>query len=98
MKTLPEYQTLLHEYMCRNAEKYGISRMAIFGSVARGEQTEDSDVDICIEGSPMGLFAWGRLKSELEQLLGCRVDLLRMHKQLEGSYFQKNITEDFIYV
>jgi predicted nucleotidyltransferase len=30
--------------------------MGIFGSVARGEQTDDSDVDVCIESSSMSLF------------------------------------------
>ncbi len=35
--------------MRKNAAKYGISRMGIFGSVARGEQRESSDVDTCVE-------------------------------------------------
>mgnify|MGYP000624005726 CR=1 FL=1 len=44
-----EYMALLRKYMVENAHKYGIMRMGIFGSVARGEQTEDSDVDVCVE-------------------------------------------------
>ena len=47
MKTTSEYMALLRKYMVENAHKYGIMRMGIFGSVARGEQTEDSDVDVC---------------------------------------------------
>ena len=38
MKTTSEYITLLRKYMAENASKYGIMRMGIFGSVARGEQ------------------------------------------------------------
>ena len=49
MLTTVEYLSLLREYMRKNAAKYGISRMGIFGSVARGEQHEGSDVDICVE-------------------------------------------------
>ena len=45
MKTVTEYISLLRDYMQKNAGKYGISRMGIFGSVARNEQTETSDVD-----------------------------------------------------
>ena len=40
-----EYLSLLRKYMRENAVKYGISRMGIFGSVARGEQHDGSDVD-----------------------------------------------------
>lgn len=40
MLTTVEYLSLLREYMRKNAAKYGISRMGIFGSVARGEQHE----------------------------------------------------------
>ena len=49
MKTTSEYIAILHKYMAENAHKYGIVRMGIFGSVARGEQTENSDVDVCVE-------------------------------------------------
>ena len=49
MKTTSEYITLLRKYMAENASKYGIMRMGIFGSVARGEQTVESDVDVCVE-------------------------------------------------
>ena len=51
MKTTSEYMALLRKYMVENAHKYGIMRMGIFGSVARGEQTEDSDVDVCVANS-----------------------------------------------
>ena len=40
MLTTVEYLSLLREYMRKNAAKYGISRMGIFGSVARGEPAE----------------------------------------------------------
>ena len=40
-----------------------------FGSVARGEQTENSDVDVCVEGQLHGFFALAGIKQELEELL-----------------------------
>ena len=46
MKTKTEYIRLLRQYMTENASNTGISRMGIFGSVARGENTEQSDIDV----------------------------------------------------
>lgn len=56
-----------------------IARMEVFGSVARGEARSNSDVDILVEflpGARAGLFEMGALKEDLEDRLGCRVDLL----------------------
>lgn len=78
--------------------KYPIARMALFGSVARREQGEASDVDICYESDTMSLFTLCRLKSELEALLDCPVDLLRMGKRIEGTSLEKTIKRDRIYV
>jgi len=50
MKTKNEILHLLTLYKPTAESKYGLTRIGIFGSVARGEQTEDSDVDVCYEG------------------------------------------------
>ena len=50
MKSTTEILELLRTYKAHSAAKYGVKRLGIFGSVARGEQTEHSDVDICYEG------------------------------------------------
>ena len=68
MLTTVEYLSLLREYMRKNAAKYGISRMGIFGSVARGEQREGSDVDICVEIERPSIFTLVHIKEELEKL------------------------------
>jgi uncharacterized protein len=59
------------------AERYGVRRMRVFGSVARGTEHPSSDVDLLVdlpEGT--GLFALGQLRRELEDLLGASVDLV----------------------
>ena len=57
-------------------ESYGVSSLSLFGSVARGEAGEDSDVDLLVEFSrPIGFFEFVRLKHALEEILGRRVDL-----------------------
>ena len=97
MKTTSEYIALLRKYMAENAHKYGIVRMGIFGSVARGEQTENSDVDVCVEGQPHGLFALAGIKQELEELLGCKVDIVRLRDRMD-SFLRERIQREGIYV
>ena len=50
-------------------ERYGITRLGIFGSVARDEAAGESDVDVVVEMAP-DLFGRVRLKEELETILG----------------------------
>ncbi len=62
--------------VCENA---GVARVDLFGSLARGSGRTGSDVDLLIEflpGSKIGLFEMGALKEDLEERLGCRVDLV----------------------
>jgi hypothetical protein len=55
---------------------YGVRTLSLFGSVARGEAEEDSDVDLLVEFfRPVGFFEFVRLKRALEEILGRRVDL-----------------------
>jgi predicted nucleotidyltransferase len=48
----------------------------VFGSVARGEDTEDSDIDILVDPVGMTLFDLGAILNELTALLGVEVDVL----------------------
>jgi len=65
----------LQEHM-NEIRGFGVSRLAVFGSIARGEERPDSDVDILVEFSiPIGLFEFARTQRYLEQLLGRKVDL-----------------------
>ena len=98
MKTTSEYLQLLKQFKDTQAMKYGIQKIGLFGSVARGEQQEGSDVDVCFEGNAIGLFKLSALKSELEELFGTTVDLLRMRKQLDGTILKDSVMKDLIYV
>jgi hypothetical protein len=67
--------------LAENREKlrdFSVKSLAIFGSVARDQAGDYSDVDVLVdfeEGKPIGLFAFIRLMLFLEDLLGCKVDL-----------------------
>jgi uncharacterized protein len=59
------------------AEKHGAYRVRVFGSVARGEATEDSDIDFLVDYDVEKITPWfpGGLLLELEQLLNRKVDI-----------------------
>lgn len=59
------------------AAKHGARNVRIFGSVARAEAGRDSDVDVLVDLEPgRSLFDLGGLLMELQDLLGCRVDVV----------------------
>ena len=61
----------------RLAERYRTGDVRVFGSVARGEATDASDVDRLVKPQPgCSLFDLGGLLEDLQDLLGCRVDLV----------------------
>ena len=79
------------------AQKYGITKLGIFGSVARNENTENSDIDIVVEVQKPTLQLMYELKEALKQLFECNVDLVRFRDSLRP-LFKSNIQRDVIYV
>ena len=97
MRSKEEYMELLRSYFQNKAKAYGVVKMALFGSVVRGEQTETSDVDVAYEGKADILLSC-RMKQALEAFFGCRVDIIRLREQLSGTTFLQNISKDLLYV
>lgn len=63
------------------ADAHGVSNVRIFGSVARGEDRPDSDLDLLVDlPAGMGLIGLGRVRDEFEAIVGCRVDLVPVHR------------------
>lgn len=59
------------------AARYGASNVRVFGSVARGEADEKSDIDLLVDTEPgRSLFELGGLLTDLQDLLGCKVDVV----------------------
>jgi predicted nucleotidyltransferase len=76
-------------------KKYGVKSIAIFGSVARNEATEGSDIDILVEfGQSVGLFEFVRIKTRLEKILNRPVDLVTpeaLKKQLKEQILKEAV-------
>jgi predicted nucleotidyltransferase len=75
----PQQYNLNAEQLETFCKKWKITRMAVFGSVARGEAKADSDIDILVdyaEEAQWGLFDHQHMEDELAALAGRRVDLV----------------------
>ncbi|SCD20233.1 Hypothetical protein PSM36_1411 [Proteiniphilum saccharofermentans] len=97
MATREEYIRLLRKFISEHGTEYGISRIGIFGSVARGQQTEDSDVDVLIEAPVLDLLSLIGIKRQLEEMLGSPVDIVRKTEYMP-TQFRMRVEKEVIYV
>ena len=83
------------EEILRIAAKHGARNVRVFGSVARGEADEVSDVDFLVEMEPgKSLFDLGGLQMELEACLGCHVDVVTergLKPRIRGRVFREAV-------
>ena len=77
-------------------DRYGVTRLGIFGSVARDQATDTSDVDVVVE-MPPDLFQMVHMKEDLEEMLAAPVDLVRYNKYLDD-YMKRRIDHEAVFV
>jgi predicted nucleotidyltransferase len=78
------------------AEKYSIDKVALFGSYARGEADEESDIDFHIcGGNFMGTFGGGGFSNDLEQIYGKKVDFIQ-HECLRTRFYNRIKNEEIV--
>jgi hypothetical protein len=76
MYTLEAILERLRAYKPELQRKYPVSRLGVFGSYARGEASENSDIDVAVElNGPMGLN-FVAMANEIEDLFGIKVDVV----------------------
>jgi uncharacterized protein len=96
MKTLHEIESTLAEYKQQLFSQYPIKSLAIFGSYAREEQDEESDIDIMVVlNGRMGIH-FIDLADEIEDLVGRKVDLVS--KDGIKDKYSRSIKTELIYV
>lgn len=91
MKTSQEYIDILRSHAEELKDRFNIRSMVLFGSVARNEQTENSDIDLFVDMPPVCLNACAAM-NYLEDLLGCPIDLVRNHSGIRP-FFKKQIEQ-----
>ena len=78
-------------------KNYHVKQLGVFGSVARGGQTNVSDIDMLVDLiEPVGLFQFIDLENYLSQLLGKKVDLVT--KAALKPAIKDDILKDIVYV
>ena len=90
-------QALLKTFKEQHAEKYHLRALGYFGSYARNEADEDSDIDIVFETDAPNLFRTVVMKQELEELLGHRVDVLQL-RGLTNPRLKARVEKEAVYV
>jgi len=88
MKTKQECIDLLRAHSTELQQRFGISYMRLFGSVAKGLSREDSDVDLFVV-MPPSFVAISDAAAYLEDLLGCEVDLIRKHSNIRPFFLNQ---------
>jgi uncharacterized protein len=97
MKTLIDIEAIIQKNKKELGEKYGLKEIGIFGSYARGDQEENSDIDILVEVErPMGFIKFIKLENHLSQILGVKVDMVT--KKALKPYIGKRILKEVQYV
>ena len=92
-----EVLEILREYFRDNAQKYGLKRLGLFGSVARGEARDTSDVDVVVEFERPNLFHQAAIMLDLMERFGCPVDVVALWERMNPR-LRHRIEEDVIYV
>ena len=85
----------LKEHYSEFKNKYNVEKIGLFGSYARDEASENSDIDIFVKMKP-SLFDMVAIKEQIENDLNRKVDIIREHKNIKP-IFLKMIQKDLIY-
>jgi predicted nucleotidyltransferase len=97
MKTVEEIKRVLVAYKEELRTRYGVKKIGIFGSYARNEQSEISDIDLLVEfEKPIGL-KFVELAEYLEGILGIRVELVTPNALKQKPRLWESVKEDLIY-
>ena len=96
MLTCKDILQLLRDNKERFAEQYGVTKIGLFGSFARNEATEESDVDVCVE-MPPHFFSVATVREELETSFQRSVHVVRWREELR-ELFKERLRRDTIYV
>ena len=97
MLTLQDYITGLTAFKQESGQRLGISRLGVFGSVARQENTEDSDLDVVVEMEKPTLRRMYEIEESLGRMFKCKIDVMQMRPTLRP-LLRRNIERDAIYV
>jgi uncharacterized protein len=92
-----EILEILRTFKEEYAEKYGTATLGLFGSAAREECQEDSDVDVVVKLKKQDLFNLIGIKQDLEGTLHRHVDVISYREQM-NAFLKNRIDKESLYV
>ncbi|MFA5687676.1 MAG: nucleotidyltransferase domain-containing protein [Kiritimatiellales bacterium] len=92
-----EAMTVLKQFFQEKGEEYGLIAIGIFGSVARDEAKDSSDVDVVVQMKQPNLFTMAGIKLDLEERFRRHVDIIQYRERM-NPFLKKRIEEDVHYV
>ena len=97
MLTRDDILQFLRDNKERFAEQYGVTKIGLFGSFARDEATEESDIDVCVEIAEPTYSGFCRLREEIMDQSLREVDLVQIRHGM-NAILKKFIDRDAVYV
>jgi uncharacterized protein len=98
--TIPRRQEILEvlrHHKEELASNYGVTKLGVFGSVARDEAREESDVDVVVSLRQPNLFMMVHIKEALEEALQRPVDIVQYREQM-NQFLKQRIDREAVYV
>ena len=86
----------LRNHLAEFERLYGVTKMGVFGSVARNESRKNSDIDVVVEMREPDLFYLVHIKETLEKAFKCPVDVIRYREKM-NRYLKARIDRDVCY-
>ncbi|MCW7754927.1 nucleotidyltransferase domain-containing protein [Desulfobotulus sp. H1] len=87
----------MRDFKNRRQDEYFILKIGVFGSVARNDIKEESDIDVVVELKKPDLFSLIGIKQELEEHLHRKVDVVR-YRQGMNAFLKTRIDREALYV
>ena len=91
------YIDTLRRFKQEYGAEYGIKQIGFFGSVARGDQTAESDVDVVVDAPELGLFKMVGMRLKLEEVFSKSVDLVAKSEYMR-TRLKNRIEKEAVYV
>jgi uncharacterized protein len=92
-----EIVSILQDFKKRYSTRYGIQSLGVFGSIARGDAKDDSDVDIVVKIDPPNLITLSRIRLEIEEILHKHVDIVHYRDRM-NKLLKERIDNEAVYV
>lgn len=87
----------LSQYKRDKQDQYAFEELGVFGSVAKDEMTDHSDIDVFVQLPDPDIFVMGHIKSDLEDIFQMKIDIVRVRNRM-NAFLKNQIINGGIYV